>query len=250
MSEFYQYTFANQLTANFIKVFQRSELSRALVNLGLKYPCPVLVIVGGAGGISDEHTNSLKTIFREQIAPTVENIGAAVVDGGTDAGIMSLIGEVRTEIGASFPLIGVAAIGTVQLPQQNHHPLAAPLEPNHTHFVIVPGDNWGDESPWLAQVGAILSQEFPSITLVVNGGEITWQDVAQSLQFCRPVIALEGSGRTADKLAAALKGDFTNQRAQQLVASGQVQAIQGMKDPSSLVELLKASLLRKITSNK
>lgn len=245
MSKPYQYTFANQLTANLIKVFQRSELSGALVNLGLQYPCPVLVIVGGASGISDEHMNSLKKIFQEQIAPTVESIGAAVVDGGTDAGIMKLIGQVRTEIGASFPLVGVAAMGTIQLPEQDHPPLAAPLEPNHTHFVIVPGDSWGDESPWLAQVAKVISQEFPSITLVVNGGEITWQDVAQSLQFCRPVIALEGSGRTADKLAAALRGNVNNKIVKQLVDSGQVQAIKVMRDPGSLVELLKVSLLIK-----
>lgn len=244
MLEPYQYTFANQLTTNLIEVIDNSELSHALLKIGLQCSCPVLVIVGGASGVSDTHMSNLKKLFREQIAPTVEAIGAVVVDGGTDAGIMRLIGQVRTEIGATFPLIGVAAVGTLQLPKQEHLPDTAPLEPNHTHFVIVPGNNWGDESPWLAQVASILSQGFPSLTLVVNGGEITWQDVSQSLQFCRPVIALAGSGRAADQLAAALQGDLSDQRAQKLVSSGQVQAIDGIKYPSPLVKLLKVSLLK------
>ena len=33
----------------------------------------------------------------------------------------------------------------------------AQFEPNHTHFVIVPGSDWGDESPWITWVASELA---------------------------------------------------------------------------------------------
>ncbi len=76
--------------------------------------------------------------------------------GGTDAGIMRFMGQARTEIGGTFPWIGVAAIDTVILPDLPPPPSsdAEPWESHHTHFVLVPGSNWGDESPWLARTAS------------------------------------------------------------------------------------------------
>jgi hypothetical protein len=39
--------------------------------------------------------------------------------------------------------------------------------------------------------------------VLANGGAIAWDDVAFSVAEERPVVALAGSGRTADELAAA-----------------------------------------------
>ena len=41
------------------------------------------------------------------------------------------------------------------------------------------------------------------MTVLANGGAIAWDDVTFSVAQERPVIALAGSGRTADELAAA-----------------------------------------------
>ena len=75
-----------------------------------------------------------------------------------------------------------------------------PLDPNHTHFVLVPGSKWGDESPWIAKLATVLSGGNPSLTILVNGGEISRLDVENSLVTDRPVLALKGSGRLADEL--------------------------------------------------
>ncbi|MBD2244708.1 hypothetical protein H6G26_14110 [Nostoc sp. FACHB-888] len=48
-----------------------------------------------------------KRLFTEVLAPIAESLGAYVVDGATDAGVMQLIGEARTYINARFALIGV-----------------------------------------------------------------------------------------------------------------------------------------------
>ena len=39
---------------------------------------------------------------------------------------------------------------------------ASPLEPNHTHQVLVPGSSWGEESPWLADIATWLADRLPS----------------------------------------------------------------------------------------
>lgn len=238
-----RYTFANELTAEIIQVHNLVDLPVALNKIGLQSKFPTLVLVGGASGISQADMSRLQRLFVEVIAPIAQDLGVAVVDGGTDAGIMRFIGQARTEISATFPLIGVAAVGTVILPDA---PLpcsdAAPLESNHTHFMLVPGSNWGDESPWLASIASVLSEGFPSVTVVVNGGEITFRDVSYSVQADRPVVTLDGTGRTADKLAAALRGEATDWRARQLAASRQVVTIDLNNNPSQIAQVIREIL--------
>ncbi|MCA1991228.1 MAG: hypothetical protein LDL41_04155 [Coleofasciculus sp. S288] len=245
MERAFRRTFANEHTATVIQVHSFVELSDALYSIGLYNKSPVLVLVGGASGISEADMTRLQRLFVEEIAPLAHNLRVAVVDGGTDAGIMRLIGQARTEMGGTFPLIGVAAIGTLLLPDvPPPRPDAAPLEPNHTHFILVPGSEWGDESPWLSRIASLLSDGYPSVTVVVNGGEITFRDVSNSVQADRPVITLAGSGRTADKLAAALRGEVTDGRARRLAASGYVQAIDMMKNPSRITQAIARMLSR------
>lgn len=239
----FQLKFANEQIAKVIEVDQSTQLSHALHTIGLQVARPTLVLVGGASGINEADMIRLEHLFVEAIAPLAQELDMAVVDGGTDAGIMRLMGKARHEIGGTFPLIGVAAIHTVVLPDAAApRPDAAPLEPHHSHFVLVPGTNWGDESPWLSGLAKVLSEGFASVTLVVNGGEITFQDVQYSVKASRPAIALDGSGRTADKLAAAVRGEATDLRAEQLAASGQVQALNLSKNPQRIAEVIKQIL--------
>jgi hypothetical protein len=238
-----QLTFTNQLSAKAIQVNSFVDLSEALLKIGLHRTRPALVLVGGASGIGEADKARLQKLFLEEIAPLAQELGVAVVDGGTDAGIMGFMGQARTAMGGTFPLIGVAALGTVILP--NVPPPssdAAPLEPNHTHFILVPGSNWGDESPWIAHIASVLSQGFSSATIVVNGGEITFLDVSYSVEAGRSVVTLDGTGRTADKLAAALRGEATDQRAEQLAASGKMQAIALIEHPARLTAVIKEIL--------
>ena len=102
---------------------------------------------------------------------------------------------------------------------------AVPLDAHHTHFVLVPGAEWGAESPWIAQVGTELAGGLPSVTVLVNGGEIAYADVEHSLRAGRPVLAIAGSGRTADELSSAVRGVPADERAVRLAASGLVRAV-------------------------
>jgi len=203
MGEPFKINFSDGISAQAIRVNSKSQISDALSKLELLVDRPTIVLVGGAGGLVEEDLKRLQPLFLEVIAPLAETIKANVIDGGTDAGVMRLMGLARTKINANFPLIGIAAEGTIILPDVeslNHK--AASLESHHTKFVLVPGDNWGDESPWLSQIATKLAKATPSVTVLINGGEIARKDVKYSLSDKRPVVVVAGSGRLADELAA------------------------------------------------
>ena len=204
-----------------------SDMNAALSALGLGDPCPVLVLVGGAANIAPEVADALLLLF-EMLAPELDALGVALIDGGTAFGVMALMGEARHCTAARFPLIGVAARGTVApatLPAQARVSLlpgaqdaehwtdpeaaggkAARLDPNHSHFLLTPGDRWGDEVAWIDAAADCLAAGLPSLTLVAAGGQITRLDVAMSLESGRHLIVLSGSGGTADQLAAWWRG--------------------------------------------
>jgi hypothetical protein len=227
MENSFKLTFNQEQAAIAITVSETAELPHALANIGLGSSRPILVIVGGASQISDADFIRIQSLFVQVLAPIAETLGACVVDGGTDAGVMRLMGYARNQIKAQFPLIGVAPIGKVIIPEQTTTPSddACPLQSDHTHFVLVPGDNWGDESSWIVDVATVLAGEYPSVTVLINGGEITFADALNSVSAGRLVIAVAGSGRTADKLASALIGGVTDERAIKLAASGKLQTI-------------------------
>jgi hypothetical protein len=184
--------------ARAVRVRDERDLGAALAAFGLERDRPALVLVGGADDLPD--AQGLGPLFAEVVA-LAERLGASVVDGGTDAGIMRLAGEAHAAARATFPLVGVAAEATVVLPRAAPEDGDAPLEPNHTHFVFVPGSEWGDEVPWLGRVAAALAGRAPSATLLVDGGDVALRDVEASLQAGRAVVVVAGSGRAADEFA-------------------------------------------------
>lgn len=226
-----------------IRIRHASELPAKFDQLTLRRGRPVLVLVGGAGGMSEEHLQLLSALLRDSVLPLLDMLNAAVVDGGTDSGVMKVMGQQRDAVGGRFPLIGVAAEGTIVVPGR-----AAPvtgdavqLEPHHTHIILVPGDSWGDESPWLAQVADTIAGDHPSVTLVVNGGEITYGDVSRSLARGRPVLVLAGTGRTADAIAAAAAGQTDEPRAAQIAASPLTRIVP-LNDFSALTDTINTAL--------
>ncbi len=222
------------------QVSRAADLAAALRSLGIGAGRPVLVCVGGAGGMTAEHLAVMAKAL-ERIVPALDGWGAAVVDGGTDSGVMKVTGQARDAAGASFPLVGVAAAGTVVVPGTVTAPDAAVLEPHHSHVILVPGDTWGDESPWLSRVATAIADGQPALTLVVNGGEITYDDIGHSLQAGRPVIILAGTGRTADAIAAAASGDSDDPRAARVAASPGVQIVP-RTDPDAIYAAIEAVL--------
>jgi len=203
-----------------VRVAQSADLEPALCSVGLSIEQPVVVLVGGTTGMTLSQRLAVSDVVLEVMIPTIERVGAAVIDGGTDSGVMQVVGRARSRVTAGFPLVGVAAAGTVILDKRSPPRAgAAMLEPHHTHFVIVPGGNWGDEAPWISQVATAVAGARSSLTVLIGGGEIAYADVVASLQLARPVLILAGTGRTADVIAAARVGEPSDVRAAQIAAS-------------------------------
>jgi len=62
------------------------------------------------------------------------------------------------------------------------------LESHYSHFILVPGNQFGAESPWIVDSATILS-----VTILINSGEVSRKDIELSLENCRPVLTLYSS---------------------------------------------------------
>ncbi len=183
-------------------------LTSALLELGLTEPRPVLILVGGAARLSERVARQLLPLFAG-LAPHLDALGAAVIDGGTAYGVMALMGRARRLAAARFRLIGIAPRGTVALDHEPGDELAR-LDPNHTHLMLIPGAHWGDESPWIIAAAEHLAGGLTggrgTLMLVAGGGAITWLDVLHRLRAGGQALVLAGSGGTADRLAEWRRG--------------------------------------------
>ena len=232
MQSSFPIVFKNGQTAQVLTVEPEQDLASALVAVSLTESRPVLVAIGGASLISEEHLQRLQRLFSEVLAPLAQELGLIVVDSGTDAGVVRLIGNAREEISGSFPLVGVSPVGLVKLSNdENSSTELTDLESHHTHFFLVPGDQWGDESPWLARIASQIAGHYPSVTVLINGGSIALVDAMENLRVHRPLLVIEGSGRLADEIAEAVNYPDQERRPEitELMETGEV-TLFGLED--------------------
>jgi hypothetical protein len=184
---------------------ERSNLEQAISELGLKDKYPVIVLIGG--GIDEQQAEATRRAI-QTISSIAEDMRALVICGGTDMGVMAEIGQMRLKNHYQFPLVGIAPEELVTWPDGPQGVKFLwmgkkrwQLEPHYSHFILVPGNQFGDESPWIVEAATILSKGHRSVTILINGGEVSRKDIELSLAHDRPVIALSRTGRLADELA-------------------------------------------------
>jgi hypothetical protein len=171
----------------------------------LKGRYPVIVLIGGE---LDAQQAEVTRRAIEMIAKTAEDMKAVVICGGTDMGVMAEIGRARSRRQYKFPLVGIAPEELVTWPSgpQNARFLwwgskRWQLESHHSHFILVPGSQFGDESSSIISAATLLSNGRQSVTILINGGEVSRKDIQLSLENGRRVIVLSRTGRLADELA-------------------------------------------------
>ena len=218
-----------------LRLERTSDLPAALTELGFTRPLPTIVVVGAADRLTSAELEFLEPVL-DDLAALVERTGAAVVDGGTDAGVMRLVGRARGR-GRDFPLVGVVVAALAGEPGAEPAAGQAPLEPNHSHVLLVPGAAWGDEVPWLARVAGALAAGAPSATVLLNGGDISYADAAASIAAGRRVLAVAGTGGAADAVVGAIRGEPAEEPARALAASELVRVVELSHDSGpSLIE--------------
>jgi len=163
------------------------------------------LIVNGTTAPLGSGLDGLGELLARGVADVAVSDGLTVVTGATDAGIFSLLGAAMA--GATAPLIGVAPLGLVSWPDRPPAgPDLEPLESHHSHFVLVEGQEWGDETGTLLALAQALGTRAPSAAVLCGGGEVARNETLGHVRAGRPVVVLAGSGRLADELAAAVAG--------------------------------------------
>lgn len=208
------------VTVSAANVASEDEIQAALDELGIPRPRPAIVLVGGAGGVGFLEKFPMQKAVGI-VAQLAEESGAVVVDGGTQAGVMSEMGMQRKKNGYTFPLLGVVFDALLMRKEPS-----SVLDPGHTHFLVIPGNAWGDESAWISKIATVVAGDRKSITVLVNGGEISRADVEYSLMANRPTAVIRGTGRLADEITL----------------TGNVFAIDVSREPDEILEVLKTKL--------
>ncbi len=203
--------FSNGNRAQLVAPSAGTKTADILETLGIQQPKAVIIVTGGAGGLdkdmesNEELRSRLIQLFSRGIARAAVDADALIIDGGTQSGVMALMGQGVADRGRKS-MLGVAPAGKVTYPggpAEGSIEDGGPLDPNHSHFVLVEGDEWGDETDTMFELAAALGEGIPVVTVLVHGRTdgIAKDEALHSVRHGWPIIVVEGSCRLADEIA-------------------------------------------------
>jgi len=174
--------------------------------LEIESPRAVILLFGGASGLDNSRKAHLATLFADGVTPVAAELGALIIDGGTQSGVMAIMGEAVARHPGTCQLLGIAPKGKIAHPEiagasaVSH---GAALEPHHSHFVLVESAEWGGETETMLELTRAFNA--PIVAILVNGGAIAADEALQSVRNRWQLLVVEGSGRFADELSAAVR---------------------------------------------
>lgn len=209
LSSLHSIKFPNGNIATAVRVNTHSEPRLILDALQIPSPKNLILLSGGAGKMDNTQNARLMQLFNRGIAQVASETQALLLGGGTQSGVMAMLGEGVAARGHKTPILGVSPYGKVTYPEKTDAVTdtdSAPLEPNHSHFVLVETDchshdGWGCETSLMYRLAEVYTKTLPALTLLVNGGAICKQEILHSVRLGIPILIVQGSGRFADELA-------------------------------------------------
>lgn len=233
--------FANDNAAPALHVTARATAATILRRLEIPAPRALIVLNGGTAELAPALQARLAGALADGLARAVAAEGFTVLTGGTDAGIFHLFGAGLARWGRSAPCIGVAVAGLVSYP--GHPGGEAPLEPHHSHFVLVRGTKWGAETKTMYAVAAALAENRPTVAVFAGGGEIAIHEMQMNVAQGRPMLLLAGSGRATDAVLAARAGrEAKDGRIVEIARMGSITACSIEEEPVRFRELIQSTL--------
>lgn len=196
--------FSNGNRAQAIIVPVGTPISALQDALSIPPPKNMIIISGGASQMSHQFDPDLVRLFTSGITHLLSSANTLIIDGGTHAGVMAIIGQEVAEQQPRPTLLGVSPAGDVTYPGKITKTTRAesiPLDPNHSHFVLVETDEWGGETDVMYALAQSLSNHCPSAAVLVDGGSIAKNEILYNVRQRRPIIVIEGSGRLADDIS-------------------------------------------------
>ncbi len=166
-----------------------------------------VAVHGGAGNMEVELYDAVRELLVTGLAPLAQAHQWLIIDGATETGVAHILGAARAAIGGTYPLVGVMPHRRAQYPGGPENGTERlPLNPQHSHFIFVEGEDFGVESALF--VGLLRASGAPGVALIINGGEIVYDEVKRHAAQDNTLIVVRGSGRIADKLADATSDEF------------------------------------------
>lgn len=236
MSEAFSIRFDPTHTARAARVNDTTSPEAISALLGLGRFSAALSIHAGAAGASPDVFATLRDTFNSELAPLASRHQIAILDGGTNVGLVGMMGQARHHSRGDFPLIGITPSLVATYPGGPTEGDRTALEPNHTHFALITGGSWGIESRALVNLGRALA--FRRVALLINGGEIVRREALMIARTGTDLLVLSGSGRVADEIVDGLKRGTSDNILQETLAVGRIRIC----TPETLVTQLTALL--------
>lgn len=219
----------------------------AAAALALPRPHGAIVLNGGTTELPTDLAVTLRDTLGNGIARVAVEDRLTVVTGGTDAGIFSLFGQALGDE-RTAPCIGVVPAGRVIWPERAaradrgpEDEELVPLEPHHSHFLLVATDEWGAETEAMLSLADALSADCGSLAVLAGGGAGSRREILGHVRAGRPVIVLAGTGRFADELAGVIGGGSPSDPETAEIASADLITVVDSAEPSStLAQLVRA----------
>jgi hypothetical protein len=204
----------------------RDATAKAILDaLEIASPRALILLFGGAAGLDESRKVHLATLFADGVTPVAAELGALIIDGGTQSGVMAMMGEAVARHPGKCQLLGIAPKGKItnsEITGVSTISEGAALEPNHSHFDLVESAEWGGETGKMLELARAFNARI--VAILVNGGAIAGDEALQSVRNGWQLLVFEGSGRFADELSAAIRdGEVAKSvEASEIARSGRV----------------------------
>jgi len=220
-------TFSSSHQATMVQVSPDTPVAQIVTALGLSFPHALVLLNGGTAQLAPSLQLQLTAILQDGLAKLASQRQVTLMTGATDAGIFSLLGQGFAKWKRTAPCIGVCVDTLVawQPPFDNLSETdeRIPLEPHHSHFVVVTGKDWGDELTTMYTLAKYLSQHCAPLNIFAGGGSITIKEMLTAVKQGRKMILLAGSGRATDSVLAAYRGEkVTDERFETIARQGTI----------------------------
>jgi hypothetical protein len=119
-----------------------------------------------------------------------------------------------------------------------------PLEPHHSHFLLIAGEEWGVETKAMLALSEALSVDCASLAVLAGGGTGARREVLGHVRAGREVIVLASTGRFAGELAGVIAdGRAADAETTEIAATGLITVVDGAaEEPFGLAEVVRARL--------
>jgi hypothetical protein len=197
----------------------------------------LLISVTGSAAAPIEFRENVRTRFTNELMGVASSTDAWVFTGGTEAGVMQVMGNMQRDWGHPTPCcLAIAPWGCLanrsvfekagdgEIPDyDNRYKITEQfggvyLDPNHTHYVLFDNGKtiekdkyaaFGGESLFSNALEAAVTKDgtqVPGIQLVYGGGAFTVDTMLGAVKKHIPILIVSNSGRIADIIHAKVQG--------------------------------------------